>query len=352
MPNTIDLYSPRTMGGVIQRLPMIGRFLLDTFFKNVTHYDTETVDFDLVKGGRPIAPFISYEGGAKVMKKEGYETKSVRFPLLGPSTVTSAANLLNRMPGEPLYGGMTPEERALSLLRKELGELSDSISRREEWMAAKTLFEGKIPLVGAGVKGEIDFKFTNTEDVSSSGAWDSEDSDPLLDLERWKSKVFVEGFLNCDVAILGTDAADRFLRHPLVKELFDNRRFELGRIEPKDLPRGVQYLGYLAKEGLDLYTYSEVYEEDKEGGEIELKPLVPKNKVLVGSGAMKSELAYGAYTLLDQRTDTWHTENASRIPDHWAAKSPDREMLAVYSRPLTLPHEVNAWFVGTVLSEE
>lgn len=41
--------------------------------------------------------------------------------------------------------------------------------------------------------------------------------------------------------------------------MLDNRRIELGKIDPKDLPNGVRYIGHLNKPNLDIYSYGEVY---------------------------------------------------------------------------------------------
>lgn len=44
--------------------------------------------------------------------------------------------------------------------------------------------------------------------------------------------------------------------------MMDNRRMNMGEINPRDLPNGVKYLGHLTDPSLDLYAYGEVYYDD------------------------------------------------------------------------------------------
>ena len=56
MPNTVSIYEPRTMMGVIKKLPPVHTFFRDTFFHNVKTFVTEKVDIDFWKGNRAMAP--------------------------------------------------------------------------------------------------------------------------------------------------------------------------------------------------------------------------------------------------------------------------------------------------------
>ena len=72
-----------------------------------------------------------------------------------------------RSPGESLYSGKTPAERAVEKIADDFKELQEKIVRREEWMCAQAIFTGKIPIVGEGINEEIDFNFTNFVDYSA-----------------------------------------------------------------------------------------------------------------------------------------------------------------------------------------
>ena len=47
------------------------------------------------------------------MPNTGYETKTYTPPLVAPEKVTTVDDLLQRRPGESLYSGRTPAERAV-----------------------------------------------------------------------------------------------------------------------------------------------------------------------------------------------------------------------------------------------
>lgn len=75
MPDTINIYEPRTMGEVIRRLPKVKTFFLSTFFKNVKTFTTKSVDVDFKKGNRAVAPFVHPVIGGKTIANRGYQTK-------------------------------------------------------------------------------------------------------------------------------------------------------------------------------------------------------------------------------------------------------------------------------------
>ena len=112
MPNMVDLYTPLTLAEVVKTTPPVRTFLRDRFFTNVKTFPTERVDIDIVKGNRKMAAFIHPMVGGEIVQAEGYETKSYDPPLINPATVSTADKLLARLPGEDMYSGKTPADRA------------------------------------------------------------------------------------------------------------------------------------------------------------------------------------------------------------------------------------------------
>ena len=348
MPNTIDIYSPRTMGAVVRNMPETMTFLRDRYFTNHQHYMTERVDFDIVKGGRPMAPFVTYRGGAELIDKQGYETMTFTTPLLAPATLTTAEELLQRMPGESVYSAMSPEQRAVRKLADELTMLRDTIDRREEWMCAMLLTTGKIPVIGNQINAEIDVGFTQKSITAKS--WGADGADILGDMAKAQSEVYQNGYVHATDFLLGTEAAEYFVNNAKIQKLLDIKDYSIGRVAPQGLPKGVRYIGHISAANVDadVFTYNEHYEDPTTK---ELKPLIPKNKMICLPSDMNAELAYGQHTYMDQRTQKWYTDNSGRTPDQWVEKNPDRKMVAMYSRPMPVPKEVNAWYVMDVLAQ-
>lgn len=351
MANEISIYDPRTMGKVIRRMPPVRTFFRSTFFKNLLTFPTKSVDIDIKKGNRELAPFVNPRIGGKTVANSGYQTKTYTPVLLAPNKITTIDDLLTRSPGESLYSGKTPAERAVEKMAEDFTELREQIVRREEWMCAQAIFTGKIPIVGEGVNEEIDFSFTNKEEITTAAKkWSAETSDPIADLERWHETVQKNGFVNCNVCIMSKDVANAFVNHPKVMKLLDVKAYDIAVIKPRELPNGVTYIGTINKLGLDIYTYNEWYLDNwTDPNNPEQKPLVPEKTLALMSTAAEFSMCYGAITLLDSVTENFITVEGQIVPETWIERRPSRRFLQLNSKPLPVPHEVDSWFVAKVL---
>ena len=324
-------------------------YFRDTFFNNVKPFSTERVDIDLVKGDRRMAAFVHPRLGGKVLTANGYTTESYKPPLVNPYDVTTADQLMTRLPGEDLYSGMTPAQRAAQKLMEEYATLNDATTRREEWMAVQAIVTGTIPIVGEGVNEVIDFGFTNKITLSGENKWGGTKADILGNLGDWTDKVLTGGFANVDMAILGKEAKKKFFADANVQKMMDNRRMNMGEINPRDLPNGVKYLGHLTDPSLDLYAYGEVYYDDwTNPEEPATKPLIPDNAVILISSHPNYMMAYGACTYIEQASGLWVTSQTSRLLRSYVEHHPDRRMVELQAHPLPIPDKVDSWLVATV----
>ncbi|AUN08966.1 major capsid protein [Clostridium botulinum] len=346
----INLFEPRTLGKVVTRMPKPKTFLRDTFFRNPLTFPTKRVEVDFTKGNRKIAPFVHPKIGGKTVENTGYKTNIFEPALVAPDTITTADDLLKRMPGENLYSGISPDERAIKKVATDMEKLEAMITRREELMCAQAIFLGKIPVIGEGLNYEIDFDFTNKETLSGGDLWSTDTSDPIKKIKELHREVQKTGFVNCDVCIMAADVADRFIDHPKVKEKLDVRNYNLATISPKELPNGATYVGTIPELGLDIYQYNEWFLDDWTNPlKPEQKPLVPTGTIVLLSTNAEYSMAYGAVTLIDKDSENFYTVEASRVADSWIKKKPARRFLQLNSKPLPVPHEVDSWFVAKVL---
>ena len=53
--------------------------------------------------------------------------------------------------------------------------------------------------------------------------------------------------------------------------------------------------------------------------------------------------------MIPEEGKTFVTVESDRVPQTWVERRPDRRFLQVNSKPLTVPHEVNSWYVAKVL---
>lgn len=342
----INIYDTRTMLQAIEMMKPVRTFLKDTFFPMPDTFTTEHVDVDYYKGRRKMAPFVSPLHSGKVVEREGFTTKTFKPAPIKPKRIITANDLKKRSMGEHIYSMKSPDERAAELLAKDLAELDEMITRREEWMVAQVLFTGQIHVKGDGVDAILSFDFENKETLSGKDLWSDPESDPIQYLKEKRREVIKKSGVNPDVVIMASDVVDAFVKHPKVTNALDNRRVILGQIDPRTLPNGVTYLGSLSELGVEIYSYDEWYFDEEEGKE---KPMVPEGHVLLASTNARSSLKYGAVTLTDQNTKNFVTYEGTRIPDSWIMKDPDARFLQVHSLPLPVPHEVDSWYVAKVL---
>ena len=348
--NEVNIYTPRYMAEVVRQAPSLHTFFLSRFFTNRKTFVPERVDIDIVKGNRRMAAFVHPRAGGEVLKGHGYKTESYKPPLINPYDVTTADQLMTRLPGEDLYSGMTPAQRAAQKLVDEYNRLNDATTRREEWMAVQAILTGEIPIVGKGVNEVIDFGFTNKVKLSGTARWGQSGAKILNNLEDWVKRVSVNGFANVDMAIMGEGAYRAFLEDANVQKLLDNRRIEMGIINPRDLPGGVTYCGHLNKPNLEIYTYNEVFVDDWTNPELEqTNPLIPDDAVILIASNPNYTMAYGACTYIDDASQQWITAQTDRLLRSYVEHHPDRRMIELQAHPLPIPDRADSWLTATVL---
>jgi hypothetical protein len=346
----IDLFSTRTMLVAIELLKPVRRFLLDNFFPRGQAFNTESVDIDIYKGGRKMAPFVHPNHEGKVIQRKGFATRSYKPPYIKPFMVTTAADMLKRQMGETIYGATkTPMERAAEQVAQDLSTLDEMIIRREEWMAARSLQDGKLRVIGDGIDDTVDFLMSSDNKISLTGnaKWsDAANSKPLDDLQSWKSILNKAGYNGSDVVMSSVAwkyffAANQVSGSSGKKSPFDMSRILLGEINPRDMVGGVQYKGRLTEIGVDIYTYEEWFEDEFDNNT--LKPIVDDGRVLMLSRGVRSDILYGAIQDLEANGAV------PRFPTSWIEKNPSRRYVMLQSAPLTVPHDIDSTVSAMVI---
>ena len=341
----IDIFNTRTMLAALEQMKRPKKFLLDTFFRETVTSDTKSVDIDIVKGKRRLAAFVNPVIAGKPVEKRGYSTNTYAPPYIKPKMITTAAELLDRLPGEILYAGaMSPQDRAMIQLGKNLAELDEMITRREEWMAAQVLQTGSVSVVGEGVNDVVSFGMSGTHIITLTGddLWSASTGTPMDDLRTWKRLVTKDSGLSPDTIVMGTAAVDAFLKHADVRNALDNRRIQLGQIDPTVFSAlGVTYYGRLNEIGADLYSYEEYYYDEDTSADV---AMVDTKKVIMGSTQAYTRRQYGAIRDLEA------TASVPRFPKSWISKDPSGRIVQVQSAPLPSLHQSDAFLCAKVLS--
>ncbi|HEJ5828901.1 TPA: major capsid protein [Pseudomonas aeruginosa] len=343
----MDLFDTRTMLDAVEQMKPARRFLLDTFFNgaNPRTFATKTVDIDVVKGQRKMAPFVHPRLPGSVSSRDGMRMDTYKPPYIQPKIETEAEQILKRAAGDNPYANKPPARRAAELLGKDLADLDEQITRREEWMCAQALTTGKIRVVGEGVDDTIDFLMAPEHKITlSTDKWDVAGSDPIGNLRRWKrSLITKDSGRTANVAVLSGEAVDAFQANDMVMKMLNTRRVDLGLIKPELLPDGVTYLGYLNDPGVDLYGYDEWY-LDEAGTE---QPLIPAGGLVLGSTNTRNAMLYAA--IQDLEAIESGLVEARRFPKSWVTQEPSVRWLKLQAAPLAGFLEPDAFVFAKVV---
>lgn len=348
----MNLFDTRTMLGMVQEAEFKpSSFLRDRFFSNVRAFDTAKIDVDIVgAGGRKVAPFVHPKIGGKVIEHEGYTTNSYAAPEVSPWMITTAEELLKRAPGEPIYGIKSPTERAAEQVGRDLRKLDEIITRREELMCAEALFTGCVTVKGDGYDEVINFWPTDTAKQPKTTLADGElwtasgvtAAQIMANLRTVRRTMIKNGGYTPNQIIVGSAVLEAMLEKLQAAGALDNRRVDLGQIDPQHLPNGVTYWGYLKDSALDVYSYDEWYVNDA-GVEA---PIVPANMVLMASSvADATTMAYGCTSVVDKAAGTFEMYAAPRIPVSKLSENPDGRIVQIKARPLPIVNRINAFHV-------
>lgn len=341
----MDLFATRTMLAAVEQMLRSRRFLGTLYFgATPVTATTATVDIDIIKGNRKMAPFVRPNRPGKAVDRSGSVMRSYKPAYVKPKLETSAGLLLNqRQPGESLYSGRSPLERAGDQLARDMEDLDDQINRREEWMIAQALTTGQVQVVGDGVNDIVDYQMDAEHLVTESVQWTETTSDPIADLRKYKRRSAKKSGRTANACVMSSEAADAFLDNESVMKKLNTRRIDLGMIRPEELPDGVTYLGYLNDPGMDLYAYEEWYLPD-EGEE---QPMIPAGGLIVGPTTSRCSMLYGA--IQDMSALEGGLFDVARYPKSWLEDDPGVRWLMMQAAPLPGFHEPDAFVYAKVV---
>lgn len=340
----IDMFETRFMLRMLEQRKPPRTFLLDLFFNDTETSLSRHVDIDIIDGQRRLAPFVNPRNQGTLVERRGYTTRSFTPPYVKPKMVTEAEDFLNRQPGEHIYmGNVTSGQLAAQRLGRDQAELDDMITRREEWMAAQALDGGVINVVGEGVDAEIDFRMPANHIVNLSGAdlWDDA-GDPTADLREWRRRTSQRSGLAANRAVIGADVEDALLNNEKFQSQLDVRRFnQVGEVRMQEMADMGARLVAVLSGGFEIWAYDEWYVDPETGDE---EPMVPRDKVFVGSTQARATRHYGAIR------DVRAMASVPRFPKSWITEDPSERWLMLQSAPLVCMHQSGAFLTASVVS--
>lgn len=353
----IDIYRTKTMLAAVRQMTPVTSFLRDRYFPSGAGdlFPTEEVlvEYKDASGNR-LAPVVMPRKGSISVERDSYYTRKMAPPLVAPSRPLTIDDLNRKGFGEDLFSDRTPAERQADILIQDLQDFDELHTNREEYIAAKCMFENGYVLrqyadkYGEGEYTEYEMKFydegSNPAVYVPGVKWNESASDKLADLYQMIRMLTSVGNAASEV-LLGADAADALLGDEKLQKLLDLNNYRIGAIEPLQLPQGAARLGRLNVRGrmIDLLTYDGTYVDEQDG---KVKPYVPAKQICVTAPGVGRGL-YGAVSQIEQSDNQWHSYMGRRVPRYWTEKNA-RE-LTVSSRPLFIPRTKNPFISATVL---
>lgn len=272
--------------------------------------DANTVDIDIIRGNEKIAALIPRGtvsrplGSLQKNLADGkFSTFARKYPLAEEEGDINGDMILNRIPGENPYQSNTRIGRMRYHALQIHLESVRRIVRMCEVLAAQSLLTGKQDAIIGTSNADLqyDFRRNSTHTVTVGTAWSTVTAPAMADIDGICKKIRANGKTTPDMAVLGDTAMTNFMNNTEVKEIADNRRFELIQVSTNNpvpakfdrfvagglIPRG--RLKTPAGFVLWLFTYIDGYETTAGT----FTKYVADDLVLIGSSKARCDRYFG-----------------------------------------------------------
>lgn len=352
----MDFSNTLTLLAAVNQLTPATSFLRDRYFptNDVTDiFSTTEVLVEYKEGNKKLAPFVSPRKNGIAMLRNGYETRSYAPANIAPKRPVTIDDLVKKGFGEALFSNLSPEQRQMALILVDIDDMGAMITRREELMSAETMINNGCVMKHYADKGdeyeEKEIRFYHEDNnpavYTPSADWNLSTADITGDLHQMIRFLVMNGNAATDV-ILGAKAAEAFMNNDGIQKLLDLKNYNIGFIEPVELPVGAARLAQINIMGhkVDIFTYAQTYEGD-DGIDV---PYIPEKKVIVSApGAGRT--AYGLVSQVEQKDGLMHSYVGRRVPHYVADANNNTRSITLTSCPLMMPNKKNPWISADVL---
>lgn len=354
-----NYYDTHTLLASVKLLPPLHTFLLDRYFPTNAASDifsTTDVLVEYQKGSKKAAPFVAPRKGGITITREGYTMKRFEPSYIAPKRTLTADDLKKRGFGEALYSQLTPEQRQGVLMLGDIDDLRAMNMRRKEAMAAEVMFNNGC-IMHEYVDDLHNFEErevryydgeVNPAQYTPAAKWDTTEASGkqmINDIAAMISMLTTRGLPATEV-VMAPDVSDVFQNNEWILKLLDNRRVNIGGIDPETLPAGASKIARLNIKGrmIDFLCYEDTYTE-VDGT---VKQFVPAGKIAVTAPAA-GRTVYGAITQVEQSDGEFHTHTGMDVPKYISDVPHDVREVRLASAPLCMPKNENPFITAEVL---
>lgn len=354
LPATLSNW--RTLTRVVNTIKPDASFIRNLVFPGAGRtFSTPDVRFDVISGGREVAPFVRRGGEAIRIRGYGHSRRTLETPNIklkmeiDPESYaqTAAAGTIQ----EILAGSNSMEASARAQVARDLTRMKRMGTNTLEWLCCQAL-NGTITY--AADEGEdawtVDFLRTAGHDETLTGdfrwwtgtAYGST-SDPLEDFRRAKHKINKATGLNCNIVVLGEDAASALIKNPQWKSTYAaslTSRLAGNEVQAVQLtadirPDGAVYEGIFGQ--LPVFAY--VFDATNWAGTT-ANLIDPKSAYFIAATpAAENEIYYGGIYDMKTMNQSYAIREFSKA---WEQDDPSLGFLMYQSRPLPVLHRPDA----------
>lgn len=349
MAINVQLYDTDTLLGLYREVQEPSTYWRNLCFNSVITFEDEYIDFEKIREGRKLAPLVVPTVQGRAVYSEASNVTRMKAAYVKPKDSVSPGRVIKRRPGENLFAqnSLSPQARYNAIIGDILRVHRETIDRREEWLAAQAIINGKITLSGPDYPTRVvDFgrDAQHTITLGVGARWGDAGVKPMTDIQTWIDRVRRAQFggpvnrLTVGSAVLPVLLADA----DVLKQLDTQTRGTNA-----DLNTGLragEYVEYIGKLGpnLELWVNSDFYEDPDTGTATPF--LDTKTVVLTGPNIMGVR-CFGA--ILDEKAGF----NATPVfPKMWSQEDPSATFVMSQSAPLTVPVNPNNSLSAKVLA--
>ena len=352
----LNIYSTHYLLAAIKELTPPTTFLRDRYFPTndaTDIFETEDVLIEYKDGNKKVAPFVSPRKGGVTIHRDGSYMVRYTPPFVAPRRTLTIDELKVRGFGEALMSKLTPQQRESIMILRDIEELGDMITRREEVMAAEILTTNKCIMKHYAddlktVVDEKEIKFfdegSNPASYTPATKWGESGAKIIDDIHAMVRMLSAKG-LPASELVVASDVANIIMNDEDIQKKLDIRNYNIGSFAPMELPDGATRLCVLNVYGRDItiLVYDETYENEN-GVDT---AYIPAGTVILTAPAVGRTM-YGAITQLEQSDGAFHTYAGRRVPKYLSDAVANTRSLTLSSSPLLIPNRRNSWIVSKV----
>ena len=318
-------------------------FLLDLWFPDEDMQETEAIMFDRIQTDISIAPFVSPLAKAKARAREGYTTDMFKPAYVKLLDLLTPGELTSRLPGEPLNGALSAEQRALAHIGNILRDQRNAVRRRLAVMAAEIARTGAVTIAGDDYPAvTVDYGRTSslTKALTTTARWGESGVDPDTDLEAWFDEFGEANGSAVEDVVFEKKAWTLYAKSTGLKDKLDRTH---GQQLMMDLGYGHNVPGRPTYKGTDGQARYWVYNAKYKDTDGTTKTLLPDYAVAMSAkSVVQGVKAFGlikdfkSLNALDIFSKTWEEENPSSL------------QILSQSAPLLVPRRPDGIMFATV----